>query len=137
MPWSGTDKTGNNSLTVAAAQEDLSNASIGERVLLPWSVHRRTRWPGNAYFHGVRDSISSALRYIDNYSRSGFQVRDLGLLIVPGNLGFLVQLHVDVAFGRFHRQNIVLNFHNCSDHVLEPAMSDDLGCKNNQDEAHL
>ena len=39
---------------------------------------------------------------VDYYAGSGDEVLALGFLVVFGELGFVVELYVDVAFGGFH-----------------------------------
>ena len=56
-----------------------------------------------------------------------FQFGGASLLIVPGDLGFFIQAHIHIALRRLHRQDVVLELQNGSDHMVESAMGDQLG----------
>jgi len=70
----------------------------------------------------VGDFIFAAFRNVDYDSRPGFQVGGLRFLIVLGQLGFVVQLYIHVAFGGFDGQHVVADGHHGSDYVIEAAM---------------
>jgi hypothetical protein len=56
-----------------------------------------------ADLYGVSDPIFATLGYVNNYTSAKLQIGELGLLVVPGQVCLIVQLHVDIAFSRLDR----------------------------------
>src|SRR5215472_12861985 len=92
----------------------------------------------DADFDRVRHLILAALRDIHDNSCSGFEIGDHGLLVALCDLCLLVQPHIHITLGCTHCEDVILDLHDGSDHMLESAVGDEPGRKGDSDdtEAH-